>query len=208
MEFFGSLDKSRDGRIVSHMPAWYNERQVEELREEIGRTLRALDRGEVPDSHVPKAKADLEALQRKLQDITGQKPKVGDNERNLLWKYYKALGGLIEATLFSYDEMQLGRVDPHEEARRMKDPIIALDKELVELAESCGVKPQKNMVSRDQAAKMFKICGKLLGEPTNTESLRPITRRSRVRTESDEISASVESDISTAKAGRRGRKAN
>lgn len=182
MEFYSSLDKSRDGRIASYMPAWYNENRVDELRENIGRIHRSLERGEIPDANVPEAKAEMGKIQHKLDEITKSKPHVSVKERDLLMKYYKQLGGLIQETLFSYDEMQKGTADPHEEAKRMKDPIIKLDKELCELAVSCGIEPTKKaggyFVSRDQASKMFKMCGRLIEEPTNVEHLRPISRAS------------------------------
>lgn len=199
MEFFSPLDKSRDGRVVSYMPAWYNENKIDDLRETIGRISRAVDRGEIPDSSVPEAKAEIARHQNKLDEITRSRPKVGDKERNLLWKFYKELGTLIQETMFSYDEMQKGTADPHEEARRMKDPIIELTPELCGLAASCGITPTgkgKNKVGRDQASRMFKMCGKLIEEPTNTEHLRPISRRVSVETAEQEIVA----------AGKRGRR--
>jgi len=68
--------------------------------------------------------------------------------------------------------MQKGLVNPHEEARRMVNNIISVDEAHGGLFKNMNILPQDGKITRNQAAKAFKIIGKLLGEPTNIEYLR------------------------------------
>lgn len=173
VQFYGDVDRNEKGQISSQFPAWYFESHVDELKESIARKERSLQRGNIPPDAIPTTKAELARETVRLDEIMKSKPKLGDTERNLIWKHYKALGKKISETMFTRSDMMFGTASAHEEAKRMVDPIIELDKEQLALADGIGVAADEdNKVSRNNAAKLFKMLGKLLGEPTNIEVLR------------------------------------
>jgi len=104
-------------------------------------------------------------------------PKLSDGEKDRLARIYKEeLSPQISASLFTRTDMMKGMANPHEEAKRMVQPCIKLSGEAVQFADLCKVEVKNgNMVSRNNAAKMFKLIGKLLGMPTNIEVLRKDT---------------------------------
>lgn len=173
VEFFGEVDKGQKGEISSQFPAWYFESHLDELRESIARKERSLKRGDIPPDSIPDTRAELAKEIERLRLIEKSKPTTSDQERNLLWKCYKSLGSKIQDCMFTRSEMMLGTVSAHEEAKRMSQPCIALGKEELALAKGCGVVVDENkMVSRNGASRIFKMVGKLIGEPTNIEVLR------------------------------------
>ncbi|MCK5616850.1 hypothetical protein KAR91_84090 [Candidatus Pacearchaeota archaeon] len=176
---FGKEDKNeKTGQIASEYPAWYFESHIQELQETIDRKERALSRGDIPMDAIPETKAAIAREKSKLDAIMGSKPTPSIPEKDKLSKIYKALSAKISETLFKRSAMEWGTADAHEEAKRMVQPIISLDKEELGLAKSCGIKPDGNgKVSRNNAAKIFKLIGKLIGEPTNIEVLREDTVR-------------------------------
>jgi len=68
--------------------------------------------------------------------------------------------------------MKKGLVSAQEEARRIMKPCIDLSNECKELLPKMNITPRQGKLSRNEAAKAFKIIGKLLGKQTNIEYLR------------------------------------
>jgi hypothetical protein len=173
VEFFGKVDKGQKGEISSQFPAWYFESHLDELRESIARKERSLKRGDIPPDSIPETRAELAKESERLKAIEGSKPTLSDQEKNLLYKCHKSLGSKIQDSMFTRSEMMMGTASPHEEAKRMSQPIIVLSKEELSLAKGCGVTvDDKNMVSRNAASRIFKMVGKLIDQPTNIEVLR------------------------------------
>jgi len=173
MEVFGEVDKNSKGGNASEYPAWYFDRHIDELKESIASLKRSLDMGLIPADKVPVQRQDMANKQEKLDTILKSKPKPSDAERDKLWKLYKSLGEKISESMYTRSEMHMGIVDAHTEASRMTQPCITLNPEEASIAKSCGIKMgQDRKVSRNQAAKPFKILGKLLNEPSNIEVLR------------------------------------
>jgi len=172
MEFFGEIDRNARGMIQSEYPAWYLDAQIQNLKEEISSNENALNMGRVPLDNIPYAKSELEMLKQKLHSIEDSKPKLSDGERDRLWQRYREIAAKIEESLFVRSDMMFGIASPNQEAKRMVEPCIEIDGPLQELAIACNVKITDGKVSRNGAAKVFKIIGKLLGEPTNLEVLR------------------------------------
>lgn len=176
VKMFGKIDINQYGKISSEIPAWAMQTHIEELSEEIDSKERSLARGEVPLDVVPQTREEIRKSRETLEKIIESKPKVSDAERDKLWKIYKETGKKIDDTMFSRSEMKLGLASPHEEARRMKDPIIKIDADMVELCEANSISVSKKgdsaYVSRDQATKAWKLIGYLIGEATNVEVLR------------------------------------
>jgi len=176
IQFFGSVDrkgKTDTGKITSAYPAWYFTAHLEEMKEGIDRKYRSIQRGEIPASELDLAGITLEKETKRYEQIMLSRPKLEDKDVDDLAKVYKELEKEIGASLFTRSDMKKGLVDVHEEARRMSEPIINVDRN-VELLREMGINIPKNksMVSRNQASKAYKILGKLLGENTNVERLR------------------------------------
>jgi len=172
MKFYGEVDKNDKGTNSSEYPAWYLETHLNELKESMGRRERALSRGEVALDSIPYEKQELAKEKARYEAILKSKPKVSDKERDLLWKNYKDLSSKIQASMFTRSDMMFGTASAHEEAKRMVEPIIELTAEQIEMAEDMQIKIVNKKTSRKGADKLFKLIGKLIGEPTNTEVLR------------------------------------
>ena len=104
-----------------------------------------------------------------MDKISSSRPKLKGKDKDDIAKGYKELGGQIAESMFTLSDMKRGTASAHEEARRMVKPIISVDPKL---AASCGVNTKDGMVSRNDASKIYKIMGKLIGDNTNIEVLR------------------------------------
>lgn len=174
IEFFGKVDRAKDGSIGSEIPAWMLETHIEELRESVAQKERMIASGDVPASEVPYLRESYKKEKERLEEIEISKPKLSAEQIDGLHKAHKKVGEQIAESMFSRDEMMKGLADAHEEARRMVKPIIAVDPEL---ARACNVPVVDGKVSRNGAIKIWKIAGKYLGEGTNPEALRKDTKR-------------------------------
>ena len=172
VKFFGDVDKNQHGKIGSFMPAWYSLNHLDTMKESFERKERSIKRGEVPMDAIPEAKAEIVKEKEKYETILKSRPSPSVPERDLLWKHHKALGKKIQASMFTRSEMMLGTASAHEEADRMSLPVIELSKEELVLAKSANVKITGEKVTRNGASKIFKLIGKLIGEPSNIETLR------------------------------------
>lgn len=167
--FFGKVDKKGD-KVTSEYPSWMLDVHIDELRESVAQRERALERGDVAPSELGYIREALKKEKARLTEIEASKPSLSPDQTDKIAKEYDKLSKEIKDSLFSYDEMHKGLANPHEEARRMVNPCIKVDPEV---ARACGVTPnEKGLVSRNDAAKVFKITGKYLGENTNIEALR------------------------------------
>lgn len=169
IQFFGKVDRNKEGKIASEVPAWTMETHLDDLTEGIERKERTIQRGEVPQSELPFAVAELEKSKARYDAIMESKPKFAPKDKDIIAKEYKRLGDEIKDSMFSDSDMRSGKADPHEEARRMVNPIITVNPAL---AAACGIKIQNGRMSRNDAVRMYKIIGKSLGDNGNAERLR------------------------------------
>lgn len=170
IQFFGSVDRTRDGKIKSAMPAYYNPRHVEELKEEIHQMEVAISNGYVSQGQVGDHKAKLKQKKERLDEIESSKPKLTAKQKDTLKNIHGELGEQIRDSMFTYSDMHRGTADAHKELERMKEPCIKVNPEV---AEACGVRVNRNgEVSRDGATKIYQIVGRNLGENTMVERLR------------------------------------
>jgi hypothetical protein len=172
MKFYGEVDKNEKGTNSSEYPAWYLETHLDELNESMSRRERGIKRGDIPVDSIPYERQELAKEKARFDSIMNSKPKLGDKEKDFLNKNYKDLSRKIQASMFTRSDMMFGTASAHEEARRMVEPVIELTKEQLELAVDIEVKVVGEKTSRNGASKLFKLIGKLLGEPTNIEWLR------------------------------------
>lgn len=169
--FFGEVDREGhrlDGRILSTYPAWYFETQKQNLIDSIEQKEQALKLGLVHRTEIEITKRNLEREKERLQLIEDSKPRIG-KYKDKLKKTYDELGEEIRGQMPTRDDMMRGFASPQKELRTMTTPTIKLDPEI---AEACNIRLEKGKATREQASKAWKIIGKVLGENTNTETLR------------------------------------
>lgn len=167
IKFFGEVDLNQYGKIGSDYPAWYYPRQIETLKEDLGRMERDLASGTVLPQNVPNLKLLINQTKGKLDKIEASRPKLDGRVIDKLAKWRKEIGPEIAATMFSYDDMHRGIADVHEEARRMTEGIIKIDPEI---ARACNLRPDKTgKYSRDEVIRAWKITGRALQEHTHWE---------------------------------------
>jgi hypothetical protein len=170
---FGNIDRTRDGVVASEYPAWAQVQQMDAFKEHIDQLERGIKSGRFSNDEIHNVRAEKAKLESRLDDMMKSKPKPGESERAMLYKHYRSLGTKIQASMFTRSDMKNGLASPREEAKRMKKPCIILEPDECGIALACNVKADgKKMVSRDAAAKVFKLLGKILGEPANIEVLR------------------------------------
>jgi len=178
IKFFGEVDlHPKKGNVTSQYPAWYFERPLDELSEEIGKMERALDRGGIPPDKAPEMREKLAKYKERYDKIMTSVPVLSDVEKDKLAKTRRDMGKLVQEGMFSRSKMMAGTADAHKEAERMIKPTIEVKPEMRSLLESCNVKIVNGKVTRDGMAKAWKIIGKLLNrhggdEETNIEILR------------------------------------
>lgn len=176
IEFFGAIDKKgkmEGGKISSEFPGYYMDVQKAELEEEISMHENSIKNHLTPDRDIPRKKAEIARLKETLAGINRSQPILKGKDKDTAAKIYEELSAEIGDSLFTRSDMQRGLASPHEEARRMSEPIISISPECASVLQKFNITPGKNKkISRNQASKVWKIMGKNLGEQTNVEFLR------------------------------------
>jgi len=171
-EFFGEIDRDVRNRIASEYPAWYFETHLSNMKEEMESLKRRIARGEVPHDGIPQAEAEVRNMNERITHIESSRPEIKEEEKNELMSLHNELSGKIADSMFTRSEMKMGLASPHEEASRMVDKRISISPKLKGLAASCNISMAGAKISRNDATRIWKILGKLLGIGTNVEGLR------------------------------------
>ena len=173
IQFYGKADMNKEGRVTSEYPGWYLDNEhIDELKRGIDYKQTLLDNGLCPPTEVGVTRTSLAREKDRLNMILESKPVLSADDKTKLAKIRKALGEEIKASMYTRSDMQKGVVDDHEEVRRMTEPIIDVTGEVYDVVKASGVAIYDGKVSREGAIKPWKLIGKLLGEPTDVETLR------------------------------------
>ena len=129
IRFFGEVDLNRDGGITSDMPAWYFERQIEDLEENIKRKQGMIDRGAIQPDQIPILRGQIEAEATKLKAIVGSRPKLTDKQRDTCYKVYQNLAQQIGDSMPSRKKAKDGLVNPQNELKRLKTKHITISQD-------------------------------------------------------------------------------
>jgi hypothetical protein len=174
MKIFGDVDRTKEGKIKSEYPAWYLNTHKEELEESVKHRRYMLENDLVDSSEKNIQKKRLEQESKRLAEIEASAPKLSGAELDEVSRVHKEMGGQIKEAMYTRSDMERGTADAHEEARRISTPVIEVkNKAQAEFLESCGIKLDgRTKVTRREAEKAWKISGKLVGEASNTETLR------------------------------------
>jgi hypothetical protein len=170
--FFSEVDLNKNGEIASSFPASYNTGMIEKMDEDISKMESSIKHGLVSEKNKPALLLRIKEMRTRRDSILESTPKLSDANKDRLYGVYKELSGKIGDAMFTRSDMKRGTANAHEEARRMTDPCITLDKKTLELAKAANVRISGDRVSRTGASKLWKFIGKRLGEATNTEVLR------------------------------------
>ena len=172
INFFTEIDLDKNGNPKASYPFYYNPRQIEELKEDKRRLEKAVANGFVDADHMPEAQTRISQYTLQLEAIEKHKPEM---EKNIdrIDKMSKSLADVIAPSMFTRKEMREGLVDPHEEARRMSEPVVTLPPEVCETAIKNGIPVGKDRkVSRDGAVRLWQMCQRRLDRSPDAEYLR------------------------------------
>jgi hypothetical protein len=172
INFFTEIDLDKNGNPKASYPFYHNPRQIEEIKEDRRKLEKAVAAGFVDADHLPEAKTRIEQYTRQLEAIEKHKPEM---EKNIdrIDKMSKSLADAIAPSMFTRKEMHDGLVDPHEEARRMSEPVITLPQELCSTFIKNGIPVGGDRkVSRDSAVRIWQMCQRRLDRSPDAEYLR------------------------------------
>ena len=172
-EFFGVVDRTKEGKISSEYPAWYFDRQVEIAEESIATKERSLKGGFVPRESEGEYRIAIDQEKKKLEQITSSIPKLSEVEKDKCAKAYKNMTNAISSSMYTRSDMMKNLVDAHDEHRLNSRPCIKASAEAAEIAIENGIEVADNgLMARKDAEKLCKIIGRAIGENTNMERLR------------------------------------
>ena len=169
IQFFGEIDLNDEGGIRSDMPAWYLDRQVEELEEDVIKKEGMINRQQVTGESAAVLREQIKADKARLKKINEGRPNLTGTQKDRCAKFRESLARQIKDSMPTRKQTKDGLVNPYNELKRLKNKHIKVDPEL---AAACGVKPVRGHISGDEANKCFQIVSKALGEESNPETLR------------------------------------
>lgn len=169
-QVFSEVDLNQKNQVGSYMPAWAYDTLISDLKDDITKGEITLKSSNISQERMSELRDSIEKKKERLYQILDNKPKMDTDKVNSI---SSSIGEKVADSMFSYTEMQKGTVNAHEEARRMSEPCIKLDPNEANFALACNIPVGKDrQISRNQAAKMWKIARKYLGENSNVETLR------------------------------------
>ena len=171
--WFTEVDYNDKGKVAADFPAYYFD--TSELKEEIRKLSEQLDEGIYQGPRKREAETRLNARKDRLDKIEKGRPKLEGQTKDKVVKAMNELGGLIRDSMFSYDSHWKMTADPHEVAHRMVNPCIDVKNEQVaSFVRQRGYRIVDGKINQNDASVIFKTMCKLVGEPSDTDRLRPI----------------------------------
>lgn len=169
------------GRIGSPMPAWYFDGHLEEEVRNLDNQKAILASGGVSQENMNTIKSQIAREEMKIDMIIGSFPKPDSVHRDKLFGLWKELGEIIKQSMFTHEDMNSGRANPHLELQRAKDPVIPIPRHVARYVIFCngkvfGGEKDTFRVNRDDATRAWKMAGRILHESTWVEDLRPDVR--------------------------------
>ena len=173
--WFTEVDYNDKGRLSGDLPAYYFDVQIAELAEDIRVIEDNLDLGVYTGTRKRDAVKQLEEKKKRHAQIVDGKPKLKDVDRDRVSRSYRELGERIRESQYSESDMWTMKADPQKEADRMVNPCIKITDDIAGsiVKQHGGMRMVDGKVSRNHAITAWKVMGKVLGESTNAEDLRP-----------------------------------
>ncbi len=147
--YFADFDKG------SAIPAWMLKRPTEDLEREVVKLGKMIENKQVPDEEVYTATETYNRKKERLEGIKNSKPKLTGMQKDRLRRVRDQLAADISDSKFTRLEMEKYLVDAHEEARRMSEPIVEIDR--VEAARMGISVNSEGKISRNKAETAWKM---------------------------------------------------
>ena len=177
--WFTEVDYNPNGKVSADFPAYYFD--LKELKEDIRALSEQLDDGIYQGKRKRDAEKRLTTLKDRFDKIESGRPKLEGPTKDKVVRSAKDLGERIKDSMFSYDSHWKQTADPHEVAERMVNPCIEVKDECVaSFVKQRGFRVENGKISQNDASIVFKVMSKLLGEPSDTDRLRPIRQHGNV----------------------------
>lgn len=171
ISFFTEMDLDKDGNIKSSYPFYFNKNRMEKSKMDLKRLERMIENREVPQEYIGDVNDKIRNYKKELEALDRYTPKVAKN-LDRIKKLSDNLKEYIAPSLFTRREMNLGLVDPHEEATRMSEQKISVNSETAEAIVKNGGHVANGKVSRDDLTRLYQMCQFHLEEPGDVEYLR------------------------------------
>ena len=126
IQFFGEVDKTKDGRNASEMPSWFHDVHLEKMEEEVSQKKRMLTQGRVPQDNIFMIQNEIKADEQKILEIKKSKPKLIGGQKDMVYKEYLSVGQQIaDAMPTKRDELN-GFANPRDELIKNNTPGLTL----------------------------------------------------------------------------------
>ena len=168
ISFFSEVDLRNDGKPASEYPSWFFDIHIAEMKENIERKKRQLDRGLVHPEMIMRVRMEVQNEEKRLKELEGSKPRLTKGQKDVVYREYQKLADQLSESMPTRREDRQGFVRPHEELKRLNTAYIDIDPNV---AAACGL-GKRTKITGKQAAKCYQIMGKALGEDANVEKLR------------------------------------
>jgi hypothetical protein len=169
------------GAIQSEYPGYYNNGTIEEIDSEL-RYLEGFqsENGVIIDpGESAKNRARIKLL-KKYQDNYREKISELGNKQDLISKRTKEVEQVLTEAMYSYDDDKRRMVDAHRQDTLETECKIAVSKEIAGYIVRNGGRVSKDgKTSLNALSRVWKIGRNALDEDSNTEIIRPISRKRR-----------------------------
>lgn len=176
--YFTMADMRRDHetgemRIVNTYPLYYSNTQRDDIAEERRMIEKAIEGGLYDPVEMPEVKKRLKTLRDKEEMFAHIEPRHLEAKKDSISKLNRRIETILRDSMFSRREMEKGLADPHEEARRMSEPVISLPREIQGLAVANGIAVSSSgKINRNDLVRVWQMGQKVLGEYTDVEYIR------------------------------------
>lgn len=175
IQFFTEADYNDKGKIAVDLPAWYFDKNIQELEENINTLTRQINDGVYTGTKKRDAERRLNLCQGKLDKINEGTPQLKGQIKDKVASSCKELGDRIADSWFSYDSHWKQTADPHEVAKRINTPCIEIkDQAVYSFAKQRGMEIKNGKISQNNANLVWKSMRKLLGDSTDSSILQPV----------------------------------
>jgi hypothetical protein len=82
IQFFGEVDLNDNNKIKSMLPAWYFDRAIDELQENIERKERALKNRMIKEDMISRTENEIKAERGRLKEITDSRPNLTGSQKD------------------------------------------------------------------------------------------------------------------------------
>ncbi len=175
VEFFGPLDRDKNGNISAEYPCWMNSLQIENMEDDV-RLDEFFLKQSIDPANKAQRQASLDDKRKKLREINQCMPILKGEVRAKAEQARTELADKVAEAYFNTSEMAKGGANTvMQEAKRMTEFMVGISPQTAAFAVKCNVPFTKDYkVMRPGAEKMYQIISRALGEDPDLEALRKV----------------------------------